>query len=80
LSDSGVHHGEEDQTMRHVVIVLTFMSLLAACGEPKPELQDTVFDTQLRALQKARETEEVLKQGERQRREALEAAEGKPAY
>lgn len=57
-------------------VVITVCLGLAACGEGKPpRVEDTVFDAQVKALEKGREVEQALQQAEQRRREALEHQE-----
>ena len=61
--------------MRETLISLCCFVLLAACGEQKKDVKDTVFAPQIKALEKARSVENTLKQGEEKNREALELSE-----
>ena len=66
--------------MRNIAIALAATALMVACGEDKREIKDTVFDAQVQALERARRTQETVKEGEQKKRQALEAVEEKPAY
>ena len=61
--------------MRETLISLCCFVLLAACGEQKKDVKDTVFAPQIKALEKARSVDNTLKQGEEKNREALESSE-----
>jgi outer membrane PBP1 activator LpoA protein len=61
--------------MRIILAVTVLAMLLAACGEQKKDVKDTVFAPQVKALEKARSVENTLKQGEEKNREALELSE-----
>ncbi len=61
--------------MRATLISLCCFVLLAACGEQKKDVKDTVFAPQVKALEKARSVENTLKQGEEKNREAVESSE-----
>jgi protein involved in sex pheromone biosynthesis len=58
--------------MIHAVMALTL--LLAACGEQKKDVKDTVFAPQVRALEKARAVENTLKQGAAKESRAIESS------
>jgi hypothetical protein len=49
--------------------------LLAACGEQKKDVKDTVFAPQVEALERARAVQDTLMQGEEKKRAAIESAE-----
>ncbi len=68
--------------MRTAIMVVTAILMLAACGEQKQDVKDTVFAPQMEALDKARAVRDTLKQGEQKTRAAIEASEtpGTPAY
>lgn len=61
--------------MRTVYLVLVLASVLAACGEPKQDVKNTVFAPQVEALEKARAVQDTLKQGGEKKRAAIEPAE-----
>jgi len=61
--------------MRAIFVVMALSLLLAACGEQKREIKDTVFAPQFKALEKARSVEDTLKQGAKKEREAIESSE-----
>ena len=61
--------------MRVIFAVMASAILLAACGEQKKEVKDTVFAPQVKALEKARSVEGTLKQGADKNREALKDSE-----
>ena len=61
--------------MRLLLSVMALAMVLAACGEQKKDVKDTVFAPQVKALEKARSVENTLKQGEEKNREALELSE-----
>ena len=61
--------------MRIILTATALALLLAACGEQKKDVKDTVFAPQVKALEKARSAENTLKQGEEKNREALESSE-----
>lgn len=61
--------------MRLLLSVMALVMVLAACGEQKKDVKDTVFAPQVKALEKARSVENTLKQGEEKNREALELSE-----
>jgi ABC-type uncharacterized transport system auxiliary subunit len=61
--------------MRTVLVMMAVAMMLAACGEQKKDVKDTVFAPQVKALEKARSVENTLKQGEEKNREALELSE-----
>jgi hypothetical protein len=52
--------------------------LLAGCGQNQPP-EKTVFDPQVQALKKARETQTTLEAGADRTRQAVENQEEKPA-
>jgi len=58
--------------------LVVVLGLLGGCGEGK-RADSTVFDTQIKALQKARETESVVRQGEQRKHEAVESIEERPS-
>ena len=60
--------------MRLIFAVIAALTL-AACGEQKKDVHDTVFAPQAKALEKARSVEGVLQQGEDKNREALRESE-----
>lgn len=62
--------------MRIVMAVVIVSLLLAACGEQKKDVKDTVFAPPLEALEKARAVQDTLKQGEQKTRAAIESSEG----
>ncbi len=68
--------------MRIAIAVVITSLLLAACGEQKKDVKDTVFAPQLEALEKARAVQDTLKQGEQKTRAAIESSEspGKTGY
>ncbi len=59
--------------MRMLAIILLAL-MIVGCGEKK-EIKDTVFGSQIKAMEKARAVEDKLKQGEEKNREALKASE-----
>ena len=61
--------------MRTAFVMMAAAMMLAACGEQKKDVKDTVFAPQVKALEKARSVENTLKQGEEKNREALELSE-----
>ena len=61
--------------MRATLISLCCFVLLAACGEQKKDVKDTVFAPQVKALEKARSVENTLRQGAEKNREAIESSE-----
>jgi outer membrane PBP1 activator LpoA protein len=61
--------------MRLLLSVMALAMVLAACGEQKKDVKDTVFAPQVKALEKVRSVENTLKQGEEKNREALELSE-----
>lgn len=61
--------------MRAIYVVMALSLLLAACGEQKREVKDTVFAPQFKALEKARSAEDTLKQGAEKERETIESSE-----
>jgi len=61
--------------MRLLLSVMALAMVLAACGEQKKDVKDTVFAPQVKALEKARSVENTLKQGEEKNREAIESSE-----
>ena len=61
--------------MRIILTATALALLLAACGEQKKDVKDTVFAPQVKALEKARSVENTLQQGTEKNREALESSE-----
>lgn len=61
--------------MRIFTVVVMTVLLLAACGEQKMDVKDTVFAPQLEAQEKARAVPDTLKQAEQKKREASESSE-----
>jgi uncharacterized lipoprotein YajG len=61
--------------MRTALVMMVAAMMLAACGEQKKDIKDTVFAPQVKALEKARSVENTLKQGEEKNREAVESSE-----
>ncbi len=61
--------------MRAIHVMMALAVLLAACGEQKREVKDTVFAPQFKALEKARSVEDTLKQGAEKERETIESSE-----
>lgn len=61
--------------MREVLTVIIAALLLAACGEQKKDVKDTVFAPQVEALERARAVQDTLMQGEEKKRAAIESAE-----
>lgn len=61
--------------MREVLTVIIAALLLAACGEQKKDVKDTVFAPQVEALERARAVQDTLMQGEEKKRAAVESAE-----
>lgn len=62
--------------MRMIYAVMALVISLAACGEQKKkDVKDTVFAPQVKALEKARSVEGILKQGDEKDREALKDSE-----
>ena len=61
--------------MRGWLVSMLCAGLLAACGDRKPP-EKSVFDPQREAIQKARDTEQKLKQGAEQRQQEIEKSEG----
>lgn len=58
-----------------VITVMITALLLAACGEQKKDVKDTVFAPQVEALERARAVQDTLMQGEEKKRAAIESAE-----
>ncbi len=56
--------------MRLIVVVVLVLGLIVACDSKPPETN--VFDAQVQALKKARETKQKVEEGERQRMEQIE--------
>jgi hypothetical protein len=61
--------------MRMMIITMAVAALLAACGEQKKDVKDTVFAPQVKALDKARSVEGTLKQGADKERKETESSE-----
>ena len=61
--------------MRVIYAMMALAILLAACGEQKKDIRDTVFAPQVKALEKARSVEGTLKQGDEKDREAIKDSE-----
>ena len=61
--------------MRAIYVAMALTLLLAACGEPKRDVKDTVFAPQVKALEKARAVENTLQQGAEKERAAIESSE-----
>jgi hypothetical protein len=61
--------------MRMIIMALAVAALLAACGEQKKDVKDTVFAPQVEALEKARSVEGTLKQGAEKERREIESSE-----
>lgn len=66
--------------MRNILILLAATILYTGCEAQNPEGQDTVFDPQVKALEKARAVEETVQQNADRTREAVESIgqEGHP--
>ena len=58
-----------------MVLAMIAAAMLAACGEQKRDIKDTVFAPQVKAMEKARAVEDKLKQGAEKNREAVELSE-----
>ena len=64
-------------TMRWAALSLPL--LMAACEgarEPPPPVEDTVFDTQVKALEKAQDVQRLTEEQQKKLRKAVEDAEG----
>ena len=61
--------------MRIILAVTGLALLLTACGEQQQNIKDTVFASQVKALEQARSVEHTLGQGAEKNREALESSE-----
>ncbi len=61
--------------MRAIHVMMAVALLLAACGEQKKDVKDTVFAPQVKALEKARAVENTLQQGADKERAAIESSE-----
>ncbi len=61
--------------MRAIIIALAVTALLAACGQQKKDVKDTVFAPQVKALEKARSVEGTLKQGAEKERKEIGSSE-----
>lgn len=61
--------------MRLFIVVMISILLLAACGEQKKDVKDTVFVPQVEALEKARAVRDTLEQGEQKTRAAIGSSE-----
>ncbi len=61
--------------MRVIIIAMAVTALLAACGEQKKDVKDTVFAPQVKALEKARSVEGTLRQGAEKERKEIESSE-----
>jgi len=65
--------------MRTVLTFLVAVLSLAACSEQKREARDTVFSTQVRALEKARAVDGKVQEGAQQTRDAVNAQDNPDA-
>jgi len=63
---------------RLYIACLAIVMVIAACSErePPPDVEDTVFADQVKALEKGKSVESVVEEQARKQREAIEAAEG----
>jgi major membrane immunogen (membrane-anchored lipoprotein) len=61
--------------MKLIALLIASLALLVACGEKKAD--QTVFDPQIQALKKARETQATVDAGADKTRQAVEAQEEK---
>ncbi|HSD97071.1 MAG TPA: hypothetical protein VLB06_08005 [Sulfuricaulis sp.] len=61
--------------MRLLLSVMALAMSLAACGEQKKDVKDTVFGSQLQMKDKARAVENTLRQDAEKNREAIESSE-----
>ena len=61
--------------MLRLLLLALSLGLLAGCSEERKESDVTVFDTQLDAVRKARETQETMQKGAERTRQAIEEAE-----
>lgn len=61
--------------MRLLLSVMALAMSLAACGEQKKDVKDTVFGPQLQMKDKTRAVEITLRQGAEKNREAIESSE-----
>jgi hypothetical protein len=63
---------------RLYIACLAMVMVIAACAErePPPDVEDTVFADQVKALEKGKSVEGVVEEQARKQREAIEAAEG----
>lgn len=61
--------------MRAIHVMMALTLLLAACGEQKKDVKDTVFAPQFKAMEKARAVENTLKQGAAKENGAIESSE-----
>jgi protein involved in sex pheromone biosynthesis len=61
--------------MRMILIVTALAMLLAACGEQKKDVKDTVFGSQVQMKDKAHAVENTLRQGAKMEREVIESSE-----
>ncbi len=65
--------------MRTLFACLCCLGLLVACGEQKRDARDTVFSTQVRALEKARAVEGKVQEGAQKTRDAVSAQDNPDA-
>jgi hypothetical protein len=65
--------------MRTVLAFLIAVLSLTACSEQKREARDTVFSTQVRALEKARTVEGKVQEGAQMTRDAVNAQDNPEA-
>ena len=61
--------------MRAILAMAVAVVTLAACGEQKKDVKDTVFAPQVKALEKARSVEDKLEQGMEKNRAVLKESE-----
>ena len=61
--------------MRMIFAVMALTVLLVACEEQKKDVKDTVFASQVKALEKARAVGKTVQQGAEKEREAIESSE-----
>lgn len=61
--------------MRMIFAVMALAVLLVACEAQKKDVKDTVFASQVKALEKARAVGKTVQQGAEKEREAIESSE-----
>ncbi|MGI9263694.1 MAG: hypothetical protein ACR2QU_02120 [Gammaproteobacteria bacterium] len=64
------------KTRLYLACLASVIMMGCAEREPPPDVEDTVFADQVKALEKGKSVEDTVEEQARKQREAIEAAEG----